>query len=354
MKNPKVSIITVTYNVVNTIEQTIQSVLGQTYKNVEYIVVDGMSTDGTWEKIIKYNEKISCSIHENDKGLYDAMNKGIECATGEIIGIINGDDWYEQNAVETVVQAFEKVDVDIIYGDMNVFDSERNTVRIGKRDIENIWVDMIAHPTVFVKAETYKKYSKFDLKYSIVADYEMILRFYTNGVRFMCLDSVLANFRKGGLTTQKRLESAKEVKMISLTYINKCPEPDKFLKLIYKKYNNTLLDIIYNQDDDVFSNLLRAEMVGEKLCIFGAGKLGLKFINKLNRCRIKCLFVVDNDIRKQGTYLEGIKIKAFDILRTWQGNVLIATAEYREVYDQLIQDGSENLNLIALSKLCKE
>ena len=91
----KVSIITVTYNVIETIEQTINSVLNQSYENIEYIIVDGMSTDGTWEKICQYKNRINSLVHEQDRGLYDALNKGILLATGEIVGIINGDDAIE-------------------------------------------------------------------------------------------------------------------------------------------------------------------------------------------------------------------------------------------------------------------
>ena len=98
--SPLISIITVSYNAVKTIEDTITSVLNQTYSNIEYIIIDGASTDGTLEVIKKYQDDISIIVSEPDKGIYDAMNKGIERANGELIGIINADDWYEANAVE--------------------------------------------------------------------------------------------------------------------------------------------------------------------------------------------------------------------------------------------------------------
>ncbi len=99
----KVSVITVVFNGAGTIEQTIKSVLGQTYKNIEYIIIDGDSTDGTQEIVEKYGESIACFVSEKDNGLYDAMNKGISYATGDIIGIINSDDYYAVDAVEHVV-----------------------------------------------------------------------------------------------------------------------------------------------------------------------------------------------------------------------------------------------------------
>ncbi len=105
-KLPLVSIITVVYNGAKTLEQTILSVLNQTYKNIEYIIIDGESTDGTLDIIEMYRDKISTCISEPDEGLYDAMNKGVSIANGELIGIINSDDWFEKNAVELVVSSY--------------------------------------------------------------------------------------------------------------------------------------------------------------------------------------------------------------------------------------------------------
>lgn len=106
-KAPLISIITVVYNGEKYLEQTIQSVINQTYKNIEYIVIDGGSTDGTLDIIKKYEEHISYWVSESDKGLYDAMNKGIGVAKGELIGMINSDDWYELEAVEIMAEAYK-------------------------------------------------------------------------------------------------------------------------------------------------------------------------------------------------------------------------------------------------------
>ena len=110
-----VSIITVVRNARKTIEQTINSVLSQTYKNIEYIIIDGASTDGTQEVIKKYENQLTYSVSEVDQGLYDAMNKGIQHARGDIIGIINSDDWYECNAIQKVVDVFEKCDTKLVH-----------------------------------------------------------------------------------------------------------------------------------------------------------------------------------------------------------------------------------------------
>lgn len=121
MKN-LVTIITVGYNRVATLQRVIDSVALQTYDNIESIIVDGGSTDGTVELSNQKNDRISRWISEPDKGIYNAMNKGIRLATGDIIGIINSDDWYESDAVETVVNTFKKTDADILYGNLNLVD----------------------------------------------------------------------------------------------------------------------------------------------------------------------------------------------------------------------------------------
>ena len=128
-ENYKVSIITVVYNGAKTIEQTIQSVLNQTYENIEYIVIDGASNDGTQALVEKYVDNISYYISEKDNGLYYAMNKGIRKATGDIIGIINSDDWYGENAIKDIVDHFRENDVDLVYGQM---------ITISENEKENI------------------------------------------------------------------------------------------------------------------------------------------------------------------------------------------------------------------------
>ena len=116
LNNVKVSIITVSFNSVKTIEQTIKSVINQTYKSIEYIIIDGASTDGTQQVIEKYKDRISFYVSEKDDGLYYAMNKGIEHASGDIVGIINSDDWYVEDAVENMVVCMLETDADLAYG----------------------------------------------------------------------------------------------------------------------------------------------------------------------------------------------------------------------------------------------
>jgi glycosyltransferase involved in cell wall biosynthesis len=180
----KVSIITVTYNSAETLEQTLLSVIQQSYKSIEYIVVDGKSTDDTLRIIEKYKANISHVISEKDNGLYDAINKGIELATGDVVGILHSDDFYIDNdVIEKYAQAFLKSKADAVYSDLYYVD-KNNTDKIIRRwksgDFKpNAFVNgwMPPHPTFFVKRDVYKMHGKFNLEFKSAADYEIMLRF---------------------------------------------------------------------------------------------------------------------------------------------------------------------------------
>lgn len=180
----KISIITVVWNNAKTIKDAIDSVLSQTYKNIEYIIVDGGSTDGTVEIVRSYGNKISKFISEKDNGLYDAMNKGIRLATGDIVGILNSDDFYKSNDVlELVVNEFMSKDIDCLYGDLEYVDANDTDKVIRYWKSKPFHVGLFqkgwhpAHPTFYVKRECYEKYGLFNFDFKIAADYEIMLRF---------------------------------------------------------------------------------------------------------------------------------------------------------------------------------
>lgn len=200
--NPYVSIITVVFNGEKYLEQTILSVINQTYKNIEYIIIDGGSTDSTLNIIQKYSDRIDCWISEPDKGIYHAMNKGIALARGELIGIINSDDWYELNAIEEVIKVY-KGNSTIIYGLMRHVINE-NFAEVYAAYPTSIPGKMIPHPTCFVPKLIYDKYGTFDLSYHSCADYHFVLRVYKAGVSFIMIEKILANFRFGGFSFNKR------------------------------------------------------------------------------------------------------------------------------------------------------
>ena len=179
----KVSIITVVKNNVSTIKHAIESVLGQTYNNIEYIVIDGDSTDGTYDIVEKYNDKINKFISEKDNGLYDAMNKGLKHATGDIVGILNSDDvYFNSHVIEDVVKTFKNKKLDSLFGDLFYVEKDNldKIVRYWKSSEFKLgsfakgWHP--PHPSFFVKNEIYKKYGMFDTTMEVSADFDLMLR----------------------------------------------------------------------------------------------------------------------------------------------------------------------------------
>jgi glycosyltransferase involved in cell wall biosynthesis len=202
-KVPRVSIITVVYNGDAYLEQTIRSVAEQDYPNLEYIIIDGGSTDRTLDIIHRNKAHIDYWVSEADEGIYDAMNKGIAHATGDVIGLINADDWYEPGIVEWVVDVMEISGVDVVHGGMNILqEKEEVLVKPAPQDLGGLSRGMLLnHPAVFAKASLYRKYGLFDLDYPIAADWEMMVRWWLNSVEFYADEKVFVNFRMGGASS---------------------------------------------------------------------------------------------------------------------------------------------------------
>lgn len=196
---PLVSIVTVVLNGSAHLEQTIRSVLEQSYSPIEYIIVDGGSTDGTLDIIRKYESKIDYWQSEPDKGIYDAMNKGIALATGEIIGIINADDYYTPDAVQQVMDKRKSGNADLFYGDMLVLTGD--TQSLMKPDITKMdEKPSIFHPSCFVSKKVYDAAGTFDTRYKISADYDFLLRCLKQKYRFSYVSHPLTVFRPGGMS----------------------------------------------------------------------------------------------------------------------------------------------------------
>ena len=218
----KVSIITVSYNSESTIKDTIISVNSQNYPNLEYIIVDGKSKDATLE-IINSNHK-GVLLSEKDKGIYDAMNKGIDLTTGDIVGILNSDDFYpDQNVVSEIVEIFQKTNSDAVYADL-VYVDEKDTKKIIRKWISGNFKHkkfltgwMPPHPTLFLKKDVYNKFGKFNLELRSAADYELILRMlYKNKISVSYLPKVIVHMRAGGQSNKSilnRLKANKEDRM---------------------------------------------------------------------------------------------------------------------------------------------
>ncbi|EDZ62421.1 glycosyl transferase, family 2 [Sulfurimonas gotlandica GD1] len=214
MKN-KISIITVCFNAADTIEETINSVVNQPYDNKEYIIIDGGSTDGTLDIIKKYEDRIAYWASEPDYGLYHAMNKGIEKATGDIIGMINADDYYFDDIFVDVVKAFDgkSLEEHIFFGDM----FHDGDIVKGWRQ-ENVKIGAFgAHPSMFCPKKVYDKIGKYRLWYKILADYDFMYRAYhVYNIKPIYLPKKTAFFRVGGLASNNIFRSFTEEMLIKI------------------------------------------------------------------------------------------------------------------------------------------
>ena len=219
--SPKISIITVSFNSAKTIKETIESILIQDYNNIEYIIIDGGSSDETIDIVKSYSEKISYFISEKDNGIYDAMNKGIKAATGDIVGILNSDDFYPNSFVlSNVAKTFKKYNCDAVYGDL-VYVKAKDTTQIKRywqagnyntSKIKNGW--MLPHPTFFVKKVMYDRHGLYNSDLKRAADYEMILKLlYKENISVHYIPMILVKMRMGGASNStflNRIRANKE------------------------------------------------------------------------------------------------------------------------------------------------
>lgn len=206
----KVSIVTVVYNGAATIASAVDSVLAQDHPDIEYIVIDGGSKDGTLEILQGYGPKIAVLVSERDKGIYDAMNKGLARARGDVVGILNADDFYtSHDVVSAVVAALQRSGADSLIGDL-IFVKPENLAHVVRfyssegfslRKFEH--GDMPPHPTFFVRREVYGRLGNFDTQYRITSDFDLMLRFlYKARISWTYLPKVMVTMRTGGITNQ--------------------------------------------------------------------------------------------------------------------------------------------------------
>lgn len=200
-----ITIVTVCFNSRKNIQKTLESVLNQTFRNYEYIIIDGMSSDGTLEIIDTYKEKFGQKltvISEPDQGIYDAMNKGIKMAKGKLVGLINSDDYYEVDALEKISTAYKGYELEIIYGMEREFAEDGRLQDIVFYSHEFLETQMINHPTCFVTKKTYETIGYYDLQYKSSSDYDFLLKaFLSKKVEFTPIYDIISNFSLGGMSS---------------------------------------------------------------------------------------------------------------------------------------------------------
>ncbi len=347
----KVSVITPCLNSEKTIRDTIESVLGQTYKNIEYILVDGGSTDRTVEIIEEYlpifGSRLQCTS-EKDQGIYDAMNKGLSLASGDMVGIINSDDWYEPDAVEKAVDCFRESNAGVVFGEIWLIDPNGKKQSCTKNSM------LPPHPSMFVKREIYQEYGVFDTNYKIAADYELTLRLRAQGVSFAHIDGILANFRTEGVSNLKKADCIEETYQINLKYADRCVNGILNREIAEELYSRSRLLYISKNNPGKIIRVLERKFsdLDRGIVIFGTGNWGRELHTVLRNCNIEIPFFVDNDNKKWGFEWEGSKIFSPEILKDYNGAICIAVKKFqKELCEQVHKYADGNLSVGVYDKL---
>lgn len=254
----KISIITVTYNSARTLRDTIESVLNQTHPDIEYIIMDGGSKDGTIEIIREYEPKFNGRlkwVSRKDRGMYDAMNNGIKMATGDVVGIINSDDFYHRDdIIAKVNEVFENNDIEAVYGDVRFVNEKNPDKTVRYYSSKNFapwrfrWGFMPAHPTFFTYKRNFDKYGYYKNSYYIAADYELLTRFlYTNKLEAMYLPEDFMKMRTGGRSTASWRSNI----LINEEIIRACKENGIWtcMPMLFLKYFIKVFELINTQSN---------------------------------------------------------------------------------------------------------
>lgn len=217
-----VSVITIVKNSEHTLERTVQSVLSQSYNRIEYIIIDGASTDRTLDILSRYDDHITYWLSEPDKGISDAFNKGIAVSTGDFICLLNADDWLSREQIEQSVHALQNSSADYVFGDLLFHDENgRILYRInGDPDYRKIIHSKmsISHPTVLARRQAYERVGLFDTRYDYAMDYEWLLRLHTQGGTGMHVKEIIGHMGIGGVSESSYRKTLKEVRDIAVSY----------------------------------------------------------------------------------------------------------------------------------------
>lgn len=262
----KISVITATYNSGKTVCDTIESVLRQSYKNVEYIIIDGNSTDDTLDIVRAYESQFGGRmryISEYDKGIYDAMNKGMAMATGDVVGILNSDDFYSSDDVlEQVAKILSNNNIDAIYGDVHYVHDEclDKCVRYySSRLFRRSWMRfgfMPAHPSFYCLRSIYEKYGAFDLSYKVAADFENLLRLiFIHRIRTCYVAKDFVTMRTGGASSS----GLRSYKQIMHDHLRALKQNDVYSNPLFlgMRYPYKMCEIIWTKIDNKFNHRLK-------------------------------------------------------------------------------------------------
>lgn len=370
----RISIVTVCYNSVETIGRAMQSVIEQDYDNVEYIVIDGGSTDGTVGVIHRYEQQIAYWVSEKDEGIYAAMNKGIEHATGEVIAFLNSDDWYEENILGEIARRFREPELQILCGDMYCHKGETVTrYHVSEQKGRQAMRFEMGYPhqTMFVRTDLFNRYGKFDTRYQITADYDWLLRVYDQHVKIGITDRVLTNFQYGGVSTRAdlieiQIEERRQVALSALERNRELTQEEKerwrlFIEdnYVQSRYGNKveriMKRVMAGEDADA---LMRAKRCFDRseYEVFGCGTIYEEVRTILHNIGISITGLWDNDPQKWGQSIDGITIGDPEDMKVGRSMIIIASTSYEQAMEeQLCRNGlRKNVHYVLYSELRKQ
>lgn len=325
----KITVITVCLNSVKTIEKTIKSVIDQDYIDKEYIIVDGGSTDGTLDIILKYKQYITKWISESDRGIFDAMNKGIQMASGDVIAFLNSDDWYVDGALSMIGETFDKTFCDCVCCDNYVIEKSGKYTYFDASNVKenDVYKRMIYyHSSIFARKEFFEKGNNFDLQYKIAADYDWFLRKVKGGMKIFYLHKPIFTFCYGGISSVNEIDCAREARTIAIQHLPE--EKTEYLKSIDNRY----YDIVVNASDHKYLHERIRKIIknDNSVVIWGAGERGRQCLKWLQEAGRQVEFIVDKNENKWGNTINGVLITSSEHLCNKERNVIITPAEYAE------------------------
>lgn len=350
----KITVITVCLNSRNTIEKTIKSVIKQIKQDwdLEYIVVDGGSTDGTMLIVQKYAPYIGQYVSEPDSGIFDAMNKGISMASGDVIAFLNSDDWYEENALNSVMTVFEDSDCDCVCCDNYVIgkNGRREYFDASKFSIKDLYIQMIYyHSSIFGKKELFKKNENFDIRYKFAADYDWFLRSVKKGAKLRYIHQPVFTFCYGGVSSVNEIECAREARKVALSRLP--ADKEIYIDRIDRKLCETVLNIL--NPESFYSKL--TEILGENRTniLWGAGARGTQWTSWFQKSGIKIEAVVDSNSSLWGCFIGTVPICSPEILDQISCNLIITPEKYVYEIKSAVSAGNSNINIFEWNELCK-
>ncbi len=336
----KLSIIIPVFNARDTIARAIESVIQCTNISVEIVIIDGKSTDGTCDIVSLYSKYIEYYISEEDAGIYDAMNKGIRAATGDLIAFLGADDEYISDGLDSLVGEFQLEKFDAYWAPVLM----RRGTKIIK--CEKINMDILpygmpgCHQGLFVKRSLFERYGLFSLSYKIGADYDWIYNAFRNGMRIKIGKNPVAIYNIQGASSMNLMQTYGEHRLIALNY----SMPNR--KISVENYY-----AITNRKKVIVSERILNELRKNTIYVFGTGAIGEECITLLENNHIKNFLCVDNDPAKQGKKINGHKIISASELEDVDFVIIASTLFEDEIENQILKKGLSRKKMLKYSDL---